>query len=133
MRRIKILLATMLFATFCRAADYPYLSFETTGGTITSYAADGLTMTVAGGKLIVTTADGNSSELSLSELSRMFFSSEASAISDVPAGKDAAVSVYPLTGVSRGSFSSMESARRSLQGGVYVVRTDGRTFKMTVK
>ena len=71
MRKIELIILTILIALSAQAASYPYLTFETSGGTKTSVIANGLTMTISGTNLIV-----GAQSLGLAELSKMYFSSE---------------------------------------------------------
>lgn len=132
MKKKMMLLMVALGAMTAQAYDYPYLTFQKTDGTVQSVAVDDLTIAVSDGQLVATNADG-SQTFTLTELSKMYFSTtDAAAIEDVTAS-EAAVEVYTVQGVSKGAFSSMEAARATLQRGVYIIKQGVSTFKIAVK
>ena len=120
-----------LGAMTAQAYDYPYLTFQMTDGTVQSVAVDDLTIAFSDGQLVATNADG-SQTFTLTELSKMYFSTTSTAIEDVTAS-EAAVEVYTVQGVSKGTFDSMQTAKASLGKGIYIIKCDGSTFKIAVK
>jgi hypothetical protein len=107
-----ILILTMLMGTFAAdASDYPYLVFQTTGGSKQSIAVENLTLTISDGKLVAKNETTNQNYL-LSELSEMYFSTTVTGIENVNASaQDEGVEVYSASGISFGKFSSVDEAR----------------------
>lgn|SRR5574344_1042715 len=129
-----ILILTMLMGTFAAdASDYPYLVFQTTGGSKQSIAVENLTLTISDGKLVAKNETTNQNYL-LSELSEMYFSTTVTGIENVNASaQDEGVEVYSASGISFGKFSSVDEARQNLQKGMYIVKSSSETYKITVK
>jgi len=125
MKRI-ILFMTMLVGVLTAHADnYAYLTFETTDGAKASVSVEGLTLTISGTTLTVGTQS-----FTLSNLSKMYFSTTdetgTTGISEVmKANLDEATEIYDL----QGHKVSKDQMRR----GVYIVKTNSRTYKMVVK
>lgn len=109
-------------------ADYSYLTFVTTDGTETSFAASGLKITFSDGQAVVTTAEGTTT-FTLVDLSEMYFSDVISSVTGVNTAADAEIeSVYDMSG--RLVASGLEGLGR----GVYIVKyKGGETAKMLVK
>lgn len=131
MKRMLIIAAAAISATLCKAEDFPYLSFEMADGTTVQMNAEGLEMHFSDGKLIATDA-AQSKEMPLEALSRMFFSSGATAINELEAhwGKAEA---YTIEGVRIGEYSDIKEARATLKSGMYVVKENGKTTKIAVR
>lgn len=116
------------------AADYDYLVFRSSDGTETALSVSQLKITFADGQLVAVNSETNQT-FNLTSLSKMYFSQA------VPTGverqqlvdDDAAVEVFALSGVSMGRFERLDEARQRLQSGVYVVKQNGKTFKIAVK
>ena len=109
---------------------YPYLVFETTEGTQTSVAVEGITFTIANGQLV---AGGQT--FALSQLSKMYFSTTTTGITNVNTDNDdnGSVDVYDLNGrkvLSNGHFSMGIS---QLPKGIYIVKSAKSTYKIAVK
>lgn len=92
-------------------------------------AADGLSMTFDTNDLIVNHANVVC-RFPISNL-KMFYFSDAisSAITDI-IGYEEPVTVFSVSGICIGSFSSVAEATANLQPGIYVMKTDSRTFKL---
>ena len=126
MRRKIFFLWMMMGSLSMHAADYTYLTFETTDGAKVSVSAASLTLTISGTTLTV----GNQS-FTLTNLTKMYFST-----SDETTGIDALLvnseerivnsEVYDLQGrkISKGQMRS---------GQVYIVKTNSGTHKIAVK
>ena len=135
MKRIIIILATaaILPSTAAHAYEYPYLTFEQSDGTQTTVSVEQLVLTISGENLLITNNDG-SQTLPLSELSRMFFAtSGTTAISDTPISANEEVEVYTVSGVHMGHFDNIAAARQSLPHGIYILKTQQSTQKITIQ
>ena len=114
-----------LFGTLAvQAEKYAYLTFETTDGAKASVAVSSLTLTISGNTLTA-----GSQTFTLSNLSKMYFSSSDETTTGIEeitsATLDEAAEFYDL----KGHKVSKEQMRR----GVYIVKTNSRTYKMIVR
>lgn len=121
-----------------RAFDYPYLTFQTSGGALTSVPVTSLVMTVGDGQLVVTNSDLSQIYV-LTDLSKMYFSTSAAptglrpvTVPDVD-GSAGSVEVYTAAGVAMGRYGSMDEARHSLRPGIYVVKSGLGVRKIVVR
>ncbi|MBQ9355716.1 MAG: hypothetical protein IJT98_00265 [Prevotella sp.] len=115
---------------------YKYLVMTDSGGNHTSLATSGLTMRIENGNLVIVSNEGTTT-LSLASLAKMEFSetkvgNTTTAIGMLPVGS-ADVEVFNLQGVGMGTFSSMSQARATLPAGIYIVKQNGQTRKITLK
>ena len=121
MKKVLMTLAVMAGALTAQAADYPYLTFETTGGEKFSVSATSLTLTISG-----TTLTAGTQSFTLSNLSKMYFSASdesTTGISEVNIESlDEATEIYDL----QGHRVSKDQMRR----GVYIVKTAKGTCKV---
>jgi len=76
MKRFLFTLMMVVVSLSAWAYDYPYLVFQTTDGTTYAVSVESLTLDVSNDQLIVTNDEGTQS-FTLSELSKMYFSTEA--------------------------------------------------------
>lgn len=124
MKKIYLLLMmAMAGAQSLRAADYTYLTFETTDGAKASVEVSSLTITVSGNTLTA-----GSQTFALSNLLKMYFSNadETTAIEEITVETlDEAVDVYDLQG--------HKVSKDQLRKGIYIVKSKSRTYKMMVK
>ncbi len=132
----KLFLLLMLTTGMTASAyDFPYLTFKTQSGTAQSVSVESLSLSISDGKLIAS-YNGGSAEFTLSDLSEMYFSEtnegSTTGISQVET-TDGEVQIFSLTGVNMGTFSSLSKARAALKNGVYVVKTNTRSFKINIK
>ena len=128
-----MILSAILALTTAHADDYPYLTFETQDGNTQSVAVSGLTLTIADGNLVA--ANGTQTlTLALSDLTKMYFASEATSIDELTSKlpTDGVAEVFTLAGVSLGQHS-LNALRSTLNAGVYIIKVNGQTLKVTVK
>ena len=128
----KILLFVLLMIGTCASyADdytYPYLVFETADGTKTSVAVTDGTITIADGQL---TMGGQT--FSLSDLSKMYFSTTTTGIANVNVDDNSFVDVYDLNGRKVLSNSQLSILNSQLSKGIYIVKSGSKTYKIAVK
>lgn len=107
-----------------QADNYSFLTFETTDGAKASVAVESLTLTISG-----TTLTAGSQQFTLSNLSKMYFSTSdetATGIEEITSATlDEAAEIYDLQG--------HKVERAQMHKGVYIVKTKSRTYKMVVK
>ena len=123
--KIIFLLLTVLVATLTvQAEGYTYLTFETTDGAKASVAVENLTLTISG-----TTLTAGSQQFTLSNLSKMYFSASdetATGIEEInSAAIEEATDIYDLQG--------HKVTKEQMKKGVYIVKTNSRTYKMVVR
>ena len=120
-----LLLAVVIGALTVQAADYTYLTFETTDGAKVSVEASSLSITISG-----TTLTAGSQKFTLSNLSKMYFSTsdETTGLSEELKVKseEFATAIYDLQGrkVTKDELRS---------GQVYIVKTKSGNHKIAVK
>ncbi len=123
MKKLLLFLTLMIGTLTAHAEDYTYLTFETTDGAKVSVEASSLTITISG-----TTLTAGSQSFTLSNLSKMYFSSsdettgiETLSVSDWNEITD----IYDLNG--------RKVSKDQMQRGVYVIKTKNGTHKIAVK
>lgn len=133
MKQVIPLLMLLLSVLSARAGDYKSLVFQTYGNATTSVDLSSLVITVSGGKLVVTNTAGTQS-FTLTDLSKMYFSTATTGIKGVSTDDaNQTLAVYDLQGRSMGSFKSIEAAKAALRQGVYVIKQGNKTYKIAVK
>ena len=124
MKKILLLLTLMVGTLTAQADNYTYLTFETTDGAKASVAVENLTLTISG-----TTLTAGSQQFTLSNLSKMYFSTAdktTTGIEEVTAATlDEATDIYDLQG--------HKISKEQMRKGVYIVKTKNRTYKMVVR
>ena len=124
MKKIFILLTVLLATLTAQAEGYTYLTFETTDGAKASVAVENLTLTISG-----TTLTAGSQQFTLSNLSKMYFSTSdetATGIEEInSAAIEEATDIYDLQG--------HKVTKEQMRKGVYIVKTKSRTYKMVVR
>lgn len=135
MKKVRKLLTLLFLAAVSSQAfadGYAYLTFTKSDGTETSVTASGLKITYSGGTLYAVNS-ATSETFTLTDLTKMYFSN-TTGINDLPVTDGASqVTVYTTSGVRIGTFASADEAKKTLKQGVYVLKTDGKTYKMAVK
>jgi len=125
---MKKFLATFLLSVSIMttmAADYSYLTFETTDGAKVSVSVSSLNITISG-----TTLTAGSQSFTLSNLSKMYFSSSdettSTGISQLSMDSlDDSVAIYDLQG--------KQVTKEQMRKGAYIIKTNQRTYKILVK
>ena len=112
--------------------DYPYLALESSDGVVLTVEVEGLTFTIGENTLTATSTDGSAYTFTLSNLSKMYFTDEATAIMPLSADSDEQVEVYNTLGQSVGSYRNATTAKAALRRGVYVVKSKSATFKISL-
>ena len=123
MKKILLLFMTLIGGLTAQAADYTYLTFETTDGAKVSVEASLLTITISG-----TTLTAGTQSFTLSNLSKMYFSTsnETTGIEAISAQNlSDATEVYDLNG--------RKVSKDQLKKGVYVIKSKSGTYKIAVK
>lgn len=136
MKKTKSLFIALLlgWAAGAQAGDYTHLTIQKADSTTLALDVASLTMTFSDGQLVATNNQGTRT-LAVADLARMFFSDGTSTgidtATDAPASTP--IRVYTLSGVSLGQYDRLATFTRRAAKGVYLVKSNGRTFKTTVK
>jgi len=125
---MKKILATIMLSfgiITASAADYSYLTFETTDGGKVSVSVASLTLTISG-----TTLTAGSQSFTLTNLSKMYFSTSdetsTTGIGELTnVSLDEATDIYDLQG--------KKVTRQQMRKGAYIVKTNQGTHKIIVK
>lgn len=135
MRRLSFLLLVMLMCCTIHAANYDYLVFKQADGTETALSASKMKITFSNGNAVITASDGVLTTLLLKDLNAMYFSDNgATGIKTATTnGEVERASVYSLTGVKMAEGVDVNTLEVSLKPGVYLVKTNTRTFKIQIK
>ena len=126
MKKILLLFMAIVGALTAQADDYAYLTFETTDGAKASVAVESLTLTISG-----TTLTAGSQLFTLSNLAKMYFSNTdetATGIETIDNGQltmDNSAEIYDLQG--------HKVSKSAMRKGVYIVKTNSKTYKMIVR
>lgn len=126
LKKMGMMAAFALLGTSAMADVFHYLTFETTDGAKASVEISALSMTIDGTTLVV----GNQT-FPLSNLSRMYFSvsDETSSATDIRQldnlNWQEILAVYDLQG--------HKIAKEKMKKGVYIVKTQGGTYKIASK
>ena len=124
MKRLLFILMMMTGTLAMQAGDYSYLTFETTDGNKVSVSTESLTLTVSG-----TTLTAGNQSFTLVNLSKMYFSTSDESTTGISetmtADLNEVTDIYDLKG--------NKVSKSQMQKGVYIVKTNKGTFKMTVK
>lgn len=133
MNRIISLLAGIALTTAGTAwgAELPWLTFTLTDSSTFSVAAEDLTLDYADGSLRLSSPTVDRT-VPVAQLAAMEFTAESggSFVAELPA--EGAVAFFELNGTSAGTFRTLDEARKALAPGVYVVVSDGQTFKVAL-
>ncbi len=124
MKRLLFIFMMMTGGLVMQAADYPYLTFETTDGNRVSVSTEALTLTVSG-----TTLTAGNQSFTLVNLGKMYFSTSDESTTGI--SETLAVDLNEVTDVY--DLQGRKVSKDQMRRGVYVVKTNQRTFKMTVK
>ena len=124
MKKLVVFLLMMMGTMAVHAADYAYLTFETTDGAKASVSVENLTLTISG-----TTLTAGSQSFTLSNLSKMYFSTSDETTTGIEeitnATLDEATDIYDLQG--------HKVTKEQMRKGVYIVKTKNRTYKIAVR
>ena len=113
------------------AQDYNYLTVQKSDGTKVSFLSWSTNITFSGGNMIVT-EDGFTKTFALNDLSKMYFGNDG-----VNAIQTVADSARPMAG--DGEVFDLQGRRVAAQRhdklpkGVYIVKKEGKSVKITVK
>ena len=126
MKKILLLLTILVGTQTAQAKDYTYLTFETTDGAKTSVDISSLPVTI---NLDNSTLTIGNQTFTLANLSKMYFSTSDETTTGIKeitsATLDEATDIYDLQG--------HKVTKEQMKKGVYIVKTNNRTYKMVVR
>ena len=126
MKKIVLLLMTLVGALAVQAEDsYTYLTFETTDGAKVSVSVSSLPVTI---NLDNSTLVIGNETFALADLSKMYFStqSETTGIQEISSATiDEAADIYDLQG--------HKVTKAQMKKGVYIVKTNSKTYKIIMR
>jgi len=124
MKKNLFIILILIGALTAHADSYSYLTFETTDGAKVSVPVASLTVNISG-----TTLTAGSQSFTLSNLSKMYFSTSDESTTGIEeltsATLDEATDIYDLQG--------HKISKEQMQKGVYIVKTKSQTYKIVVK
>ncbi len=125
----KIILMTLFTALSLgsHAADYNYLVFTLSDGSTQSISASDLSITFSDDNLVATSGSSKVT-IALTSLTKMEFSNSSTAVEAIEAdvALDETTEIYDMNGrrMTNGS---------SLTRGIYIIKSNGKTKKITIK
>lgn len=133
MRKVLTVIMVLVGIATAMAYEYPFLTFQSNDGSSKTVSVESLSITVSNGQLVVTNADGTES-FALTDLSKMYFSENggSTVIANVDTGNDH-VDVFTISGMHLGTFQTVDAAKASLKPGLYVMKSNNKTLKTTVR
>ena len=127
MKKKFLLFMAFVGALTAQAGDYTYLTFETTDGAKTSVDVSSLPVTI---NLDNSTLTIGNQTFALADLSKMYFStqSESTGISE-----ELRVNSEELSTATFYDLQGHKVTKEQMKKGVYIVKTNGKTYKIVVK
>ncbi len=133
MRRIKLILigVVLMLPSFASAIDYPWLTFRMADDSEMSVEAENLSINYKDGNLILSSSAVDKT-IPASQIKSMRFTATSAAVDGMFDMQSSAGEYYNLSGIKVGKFSSTEQARKTLPSGIYIVKSESKTFKVTL-
>ena len=127
MKKKFLLFMALVGALTAQAGDYTYLTFETADGAKTSVDVSSLPVTI---NLDNSTLTIGNLTFALADLSKMYFStqSESTGISE-----ELRVNSEELSTATFYDLQGHKVTKEQMKKGVYIVKTNGKTYKIVVK
>ncbi|MBQ7533086.1 MAG: hypothetical protein IJT45_05235 [Bacteroidales bacterium] len=132
MKKLFLTLLAVIAVLTMRADGYPYLLFQTTDGTIHAMSVESLTMEISGGQLVVTNSE-ETQTFTLSDLDKMFFYENTTGIDEIFSTESGEVSVFTIMGIYVGKYPDANEALKTLDKGLYILKTKSNTVKIAVQ
>lgn len=132
MKKLILTLLAVIAVLTMRADGYPYLLFKTADGTIHAMLVESLTMEISGGQLVVTNSE-ETQTFTLSDLDKMFFYENTTGIDEIFSTESGEVSVFTIMGIYVGKYPDANEALKTLDKGLYILKTKSNTVKIAVQ
>lgn len=132
MKKLFLTLLAVIAVLTMRADGYPYLLYKTADGTIHAMSVESLTMEISGGQLVVTNSE-ETQTFTLSDLDKMFFYENTTGIDEIFSTESGEVSVFTIMGIYVGKYLDANEALKTLDKGLYILKTKSNTVKIAVQ
>lgn len=126
MKKFFVLVMVLVGVLTAQAGDYAYLTFETTDGAKASVAVESLTLTISGNTLTA-----GSQQFTLSNLSKMYFSNIDETATGIESIDNSQLTIDDSTEIF--DLQGHKVSKNQMRKGVYIVKTNNRTYKMIVR
>ena len=130
MKKTILLTLLSILTMGMRAADYQYLVFTMNDGTTQAVTASNIAISISGDNLVVSTTTETLATLPLASLTQMEFSNDGTTgISQITANQlttDEDTVIYDLNGRQMPSGAALPK-------GVYIVKNQNKTLKVTIR
>ena len=130
MKKTILLTLLSILTMGMRAADYQYLVFTMNDGTTQAVTASNIAISISGDNLVATSGNETLATLPLASLTQMEFSNDGTTgISQITANQlttDADTVIYDLNGRQMPSGAALPK-------GVYIVKNQNKTLKVTIR
>lgn len=128
--KLKLFLAAVLtLPAMAFASDFPWLTFLMSDNTELSVASDNLEINYSEGNLQLTSSVVNQS-IPVDKIKTMRFTMLSSAIDDVIDNTTCPADYYTVSGIKVGRFESPDEARQALPSGIYIGKSELKTYKI---
>lgn len=132
MKKLFLTLLAVIAVLTMRADDYPYLLFKTADGTIHAMSVESLTMEISGSQLVVTNSE-ETQTFTITDLDKMFFYENTTGIDEIFSTESGEVSVFTIMGIYVGKYPDANEALKTLDKGLYILKTKSNTVKIAVQ
>ena len=129
MKQTLLFLCVLAGASTAFAADYPSMVFELKDGSTVRVNSERLSIKFDRTNLIATHSDGTD-RISLSDLSKLYFTTNAASLAEVAADLSGDVDVFTAAGVHSGHYQSAQEALNALPDGIYIIKSGDITLKI---
>lgn len=132
MKKLILTLLAVFAVLTMRADGYPYLLFKTADGTIHAMSVESLTMEISGSQLVVTNSE-ETQTFTITDLDKMFFYENTTGIDEIFSTESGEVSVFTIMGIYVGKYPDANEALKTLDKGLYILKTKSNTVKIAVQ
>lgn len=132
MKKLFLTLLAVIAVLTMRADGYPYLLFKTADGTIHAMSVESLTMEISGSQLVVTNSE-ETQTFTITDLDKMFFYENTTGIDEIFSTESGEVSVFTIMGIYVGKYPDANEALKTLDKGLYILKTKSNTVKIAVQ
>lgn len=119
-----VLTPLMLFAS-----EFPWLTFRLADSSELSVAADNLELNYKDGNLLLKSGIVNQT-IPVEQIKSMRFTLLPSAIDDISVEQSAVADYFTMSGAMVGRFKTIDEARKSLPSGIYIGKSESKTYKI---
>lgn len=125
-------MALALASVAASATALPTLKFELSDGSAVTLPSEALTIAFENNFMNINHS-GGAIDIDLSRLTKFYFEGDFSSTTSIDTKEPERVKIFSLTGISHGEYQSIESAHAALTPGIYIARTESKTFKTVVR